>query len=409
MSALQVVQRSDILAATGKAGMHWLAGTRFWSLRRILLAAGYALVFLAGLAIFLAGDFSGLVLILAAVTGVVFIHRTWLGVGVWIYVLVAGLVALWSGDDMGAYGLVAGLAFGTLALPWPRRQPVVRAAYYQQWQPSPFAMPSTGPQAVVQPATSPAEPEATAPADPVAAVPAIRLIGRIQIITDAGDVTAGVIGKPVVGFLWLYLLARYLRRPDDRATRTALTDEVAHAVSDPRGRLRGYLRDLARLPEPLGAMVKVDDEMVGFDLDGFSSDVGALRQLAARVNPPNGIDDADLNEAQALLALLGDGEFLPGFEEMDKRVTRGRGVAGQVVDEVRTQVDSMRADIAVVTAQGLLDRGRPAAAAALLEPLLIRSEDRDDVARILSNALHELGQHERASAVRRRNAVGQES
>jgi hypothetical protein len=40
---------SDILAATGKAGMQPAAGDRFWDWRRIVLVVGYCLVFVAGL------------------------------------------------------------------------------------------------------------------------------------------------------------------------------------------------------------------------------------------------------------------------------------------------------------------------------------------------------------------------
>lgn len=106
---------------------------------------------------------------------------------------------------------------------------------------------------------------------------------------------------------------------------------------------------------------------------------------------------------------LGDGEFLPGFEAMEKRATGGRGLAGQVVAEARVRIDNLRADVAVAVGEALLDRGQAAKAVALLEPILKRSDDRDDVARTLSTALRELGQHDRAAEVRRRYAVGQES
>jgi len=238
----------------------------------------------------------------------------------------------------------------------------------------------------------------------------IRTIGRIRLLSAHGDLTPRLIGKPVIGFLWLYLLARQVRTEGDRVTRSAVTDEVAHGVSDPRGRLRGYLRDLTRLPEPFGAMVRVDDEMIGFDLGECDADFARLRRIAVRIRQSHGhIDDASLREAHALLQELGDGEFMPGFEDMEKRVTQGRGVAGQVVAEVRVQIDGTRADVADAVAKTLLDRGEPAQAVALLEPIVARSEERDDLARTLINALRESGQHKRAAEIRRRFATGQES
>jgi len=417
MTALRVSAASDILAGAGarEEGMEPSAGELFWGWPRIVLAVGYGLVFLAGLTILLAADPNGLILMLAAATGVAFIHRTWLGIVVWIYVLLAGLVAIGSHDDLGFYGVLAGLGFGLLALPiWKRRPPALRPAYY--WQPpqSPFAAPATMPALTPLPVVDPIRDPASAPEEEGTLgqepPPRIRTVGRIQILTTSGDITAGLMGKPVVGFLWLYLMARSVRTPGDRLTRASITDEVAHGVTDPRGRLRGYLRDLSRLPEPLGSMVKVDDEMIGFELGDQDADFARLKSLAFRVRQANGTLDKDLvSQGQALLSDLGDGDFLPGFEDMEKRVTQGRGVAGQLVAEVRVQIDGMRADVAVAVATALLDRGQAALAVSLLEPIVARSHERDDLARTLINALRDSGQHARAAEIRRRFAAGSEN
>jgi predicted Zn-dependent protease len=79
------------------------------------------------------------------------------------------------------------------------------------------------------------------------------------------------------------------------------------------------------------------------------------------------------------------------------------------VAEARSQIDSLRADLAVAIGEALLDRGNAALVVPILEPIAKRSEDRDDVTRTLSTALRELGQHDRAAEVRRRNPVGRES
>ncbi len=407
---------SDILAATGKVGIQPGNGDRLLNWRRIVLAAGYGLVFVAGLLVLVAADPTGLILMAAAVAGVFFLHRTWLGVAIWTYVLVDGIVAILSGDDLGFYGVAAGLGFGLVALPiWSVRRAAQRAAYRPPQSPfeapAPLHTPISTPLAEAAVAQSPQAPAATELVEtPKLATPRIRTIGRIQLLTASGDLTPSLIGKPVIGFLWLYLLARDVRTEGDRVTRGAITDEVAHGVNDPRGRLRGYLRDLARLPEPFGAMVRVDDEMIGFDLGDCDADFAGLRRVAARVRQSSGrLDDGLLRDALVLLEELGDGEFLPGFEDMEKRVTQGRGVAGQVVAAVRVQIENVRADVADAVAKTLLDQGEPALAVSLLEPIVARSEERDDVARTLINALRESGQHNRAAEIRRRFATGQEN
>src|SRR5712692_4016183 len=140
MIALRAPAISDILAATGKAGMEQPAGEKFWTKRRIALAIGYGLVFLDGLWILLAADPNGLILMLAAVLGFLFLHRTWVGLAVWAYVAASGIVAIISADDLGLYGLAAGVGFGLLALPWRQREPApVRASvlWTRQMQPAP--------------------------------------------------------------------------------------------------------------------------------------------------------------------------------------------------------------------------------------------------------------------------------
>jgi len=175
-----------------------------------------------------------------------------------------------------------------------------------------------------------------------------------------------------------------MRKAGDRLTRSSLIDEVAYGVTDPRARLRGYLRDLSHLPAPLGAMIKVEDELIGFDLLGQETDVDELRDSVEHMKQGGPtVPDSEILHAQELLRDIGDGVFLPGFEDMEKRVTKGRGIAGQVVAEVRAQVLTLRADLAVATANVFLDRGRPADAAAVLDPIVAGSEDRDDVVRTL--------------------------
>jgi len=435
MIAQRDLRISDILAATGQAGMQEAAGDKFWTWRRKTLAVGYGLVFLDGLWILLASDPTGLILMAAAVAGLLFLHRTWVGVTVWIYVAAAGIVAVISGDDLGFYGLVVGLGLTTLALPWRTKQAAPTPAL-PHWQPSPFLPPSTE-LAAVEPAlpidlaperlTDPVAvaqtkpPSTPEPLKPLASnghvgpdpkfpgVLIMSTIGTIQLTIPGRDLTPDLMRRPVIGFLWLYLFARETRKAGDRITRTSLIDEVAYGVADPRGRLRGYLRDLSHLPAPLGAMIKVEGELIGFDMQRQDSDIDELRELADRIRQSGRTPDPiDIQHAQELVPDIGDGEFLPGFEDMEKRVTKGRGIAGQIVAEVRAQVHTLRADVAVAVASALLDRGQAADAVALLDPFVAGSEDRDDVVQTLITALRECGQHNRAGEIRRRHVAGQE-
>src|SRR5207253_11208964 len=125
MSAVHVWGNSDILPATGEERMQDSAAERFGTWRRTLLAIGYVLVFMTGVQIALAADPTGVILLLAAVLGLLFLHRTWVGIVVWAYVFASGVVAVISGDDLGFYGLAAGVGFGLLALPWRQREPVL--------------------------------------------------------------------------------------------------------------------------------------------------------------------------------------------------------------------------------------------------------------------------------------------
>src|SRR5258708_34529160 len=145
-------------------------------------------------------------------------------------------------------------------------------------------------------------------------------------------------------------------------------------------------------------MIKVEDELIGFDLLGQETDLDELRDSVERLKQGGPtVSDYEIDHAQELLLDMGDGVFLPGFEDMEKRVTKGRGIAGQVVAEVRAQVLKLRADLAVATANVLLDRGRPADAAAVLDPIVAGSEDRAEFIQTLITARRESCSHNRAA------------
>src|SRR5258708_23969931 len=123
----------------GQAEVIEAASDTFWTWRRTLLAIGYVLALVAGVQLLLEADPTGLILMVAGVLGLLFLHRTWVGLVVWAYVAASGLVAIISADDLGLYGLAAGAGFGLIALPWRPREPVLpRGPVYwtQQEQPA---------------------------------------------------------------------------------------------------------------------------------------------------------------------------------------------------------------------------------------------------------------------------------
>jgi len=406
MTALHTAAASDILAATGQAGMQGAESGRFWNWRRIVLTIGYGLLFAAGLIDFISLDPTGLALMAAAVAGVLFLHRTALGIAIWAYVAVVGAVAMLRGQDLGLYGVLAGLSFGVFAVPiWSTRRPARSLAAWQPQSPfvAPVALPTATPTATPPPPPAVSADAASSLESAPAATLTVRTIGRIQLVSAAGDLAPRLLSRPVIGFLFIYLLARSVRSAGDRLLRTAIANEVAYGVSDQRGRVRGYLRDLTRLPQPLGSMVKIDDELVGLDLAGCDVDFDRMRRLAARMRQTDGhLDDELMTAARRLIDELGEGEFLPAFEEMEKRATQGRGEAGDIVRDLRVQIDNIRADIAESLARALVYRGQAAQAVALLDPVNLRSQEREDVARTLIKALRESGQHARAEELSRR-------
>jgi hypothetical protein len=54
------------------------------------------------------------------------------------------------------------------------------------------------------------------------------------------DVTAALLGRKVLAFLWLQLLARNLRNPHDTITRASLADELSPGL-DSRRSGRAYV------------------------------------------------------------------------------------------------------------------------------------------------------------------------
>jgi len=236
---------------------------------------------------------------------------------------------------------------------------------------------------------------------------AIRSIGTLQIRAAGQDMTKGLEDKPVLCFLFEYLLARWVL-DEPKVVRPALGDELSPGLpgKNQLDRLRKQLYDLQRDIDPaLGALVRTDRTSVWLDLSDVDDDVTQLRGLASTVN-----DDQEListQDARTIERLLNDmhgKEFLAGFEELERRVTQGRGTAGQVVADARLRLAEYRADLTCALADYQDAIGHPEQAIPHLEDALDALQGRKDLAKRLAVAYLKTGQTKRASEVRRQFA-----
>lgn len=371
-------RRGDRTNATGG----WPVGNRMagWiptDARSILLLVGYVALLGLGLINLLEADISGAVLVAGAVLGFIFVRGRLLNLVVWLGVLVIGLTLVAGADLRGIVFVGAGLV-GAVVAAWPD------AAMLMRWQSG--AVPLPEPEEQVD------EPEPSADLR-------LRTINRLALLADDGtELTAALLDRRIVAFIWLYLLARSASGGDPRLTRPALADEIYPRV-DPttqKQRLRGQLRDIQELPPRLARRVHVDGDLITLDLAGCDFDAQALRLLAAKCREAGILPKTLKRRAAALLADIGSGLFLPGWEELEHRVTGGRGGASEVVNAARRQVADDRADLAAALASTLIAEGDPSNAIRPLEDAMAGAPHREDLVQLLVAACLRTGQTARA-------------
>jgi len=258
---------------------------------------------------------------------------------------------------------------------------------------------------------SPVEPVASEPETVTSVVkPIVRLgptlleihtMGRIEILESDDDLSSVMLSRPVLAFIWLYLLVRALLNPRDRVMRTELADELTPglATEKQRKRLTDRLWDMQHgdLPKPLADRVVIEqDDSLRLDLSRCTVDLLRLRTLATECAGKNGLLPTDLaEEASRMLDAL-QGEFLPGWDQLENEVTGGRGTAGDLVRDLRQKAEAARVDLLGALAANYLDRREAARAIQLLEQALERQPEREDLARKLRDAYTETGQLARA-------------
>jgi two-component SAPR family response regulator len=229
-------------------------------------------------------------------------------------------------------------------------------------------------------------------------------MGRIEILEADEDFSSVMLSRPVLAFLWLYLLVRALLNPKDRIMRTELADELTPglATDKQRKRLTDRLSDMLNgdLPKALADRVVIErDDSLRLDLTHCTLDLVRLLTLATECAGKNGLLPPELAEEASRMLHAVQGEFLPGWDQLENEVTGGRGTAGDLVRDLRQRAETARVNLLGALAADYLARREPARAIPMLERALERVPEREDLARKLRAAYLETGQVARAESL----------
>ena len=238
----------------------------------------------------------------------------------------------------------------------------------------------------------------------------VNTIGHIEIRVAGEELAAVLMAKPVLAFIWLYLLVRALLNPADRVSRSELAAELTPGLRPDRQRkrLRNRLSDMlhGELPVALAELIVVElDDSLRLDMSHSSIDLVRIQAVAARCSSKNGLLSPDLSEEVELMLDEVQGEFLPGWDQLEQDVNGGRGTSGHLVEELRRRTQRAQVDLCAALAASYMARLEPARAISLLERALVVQPEREDLARLLRAAYLATGQLTRASSVQRSYAL----
>ena len=244
----------------------------------------------------------------------------------------------------------------------------------------------------------------TAPGPPVelpAAFLAIDTLGQLSLRQDGKELGPELMKRPVPAYIWLYVFLRTLINPKDRVTRAELAEELTPGISTEkqRSRLRNRLSDIQHgsLPSELASRLVEGDEALTLDLTKSRVDLLALEEVAATCAAQEGLLPPDLANEAAELLDKSMGEFVPGWEQLEKAVNGGRGSVAELVQTLRQRAESARLNLMGSLAANHVARREPRRAIPILEQALERQPARADLARQLRAAYIESGQQARAA------------
>jgi hypothetical protein len=231
----------------------------------------------------------------------------------------------------------------------------------------------------------------------------IQTLGGLSIRSNGRDLAPGLVHRPALALPWLYLMVREVLRPGDRIMRAVLGDILFPRV-DPeqqRRKLRGRLHELCNdLPEPLAGRIEIDSDYVGFGLSGCDVDVRRVQGLVEQIARQDGPLSDELLDQVTEGVRASRAEFLPGWEEIERRAIGAASGAEEAVFDVRNQVVAAYVSLVSAAATAHLTRRRPELAVADLEEALRRRPERHDLARLLAESYRQAGQRGRAASLR---------
>jgi hypothetical protein len=171
----------------------------------------------------------------------------------------------------------------------------------------------------------------------------VRTLGGFQVLTPGGrDIAPELLRRPVVDYIWQYLLVRAILEPEAGISRLGLADELYPGLdtSEQLKRLRQRLHDFQRrLPLEFGQVLIIGERELRFDLKECLVDAVQVLSLAEmRADDPQ-IPSAKLEAATAAGAM----EFLPGWADLQQTVNEGRGAGDEYVHTLRMRLKAAHA------------------------------------------------------------------
>ena len=237
----------------------------------------------------------------------------------------------------------------------------------------------------------------------------VQTLGTLRVVFCGEDLTARLLKRPTVAFIWQYGLVRAICAPDSPVSRDSLADELYARLDleTQRARLRHRLYDVQQvLQGALSTPIKIEASSLRFDLDVCQVDVIQMLELARRCEGAEGLlSPSSVVQVSAALATA-SGEFLPDWEDLEQSVTGGRGTAGETVRELRHRVQTARVSLLVGLGDHYLAVRDPGRAAIAFEEAFALQPDRANLIRRLADALDGAGQRSRAIEIRRTHQEG---
>jgi DNA-binding SARP family transcriptional activator len=233
---------------------------------------------------------------------------------------------------------------------------------------------------------------------------AIRTLGTFELLYQDEDLAPKLLARPTLCFIWLYLLSHAALQPNGSVHRQLLAEELTPGVDSEQQRLRLRHRLYAYrrvLPPAIAERIRLEGDLVRLEAAGTSFDVASLRNTADEWAAGTGLLPQDAVTELEMSAAACDGEYLPIWDELEERLTEGRGAAGELVRSVRQLVQDLQVRLVLRLAGHYQARRDLPHVIPLLEEVLRRRPDREDVANHLAAAYRQTGQLSRAEQLER--------